>query len=118
MPQVTTVAQKQKEFTADELNTWTTILKDHNTTREHPVVDIFHQGLKVLGIQANKPPNMEAINTKLRALTGFQGVLVDGLEDGNSFYSMLSKRQFPIGNFIRDKNNLSYTPEPDIVHDL
>ena len=31
---------------------------------------------------------------------------------------MLAKRLFPVGNFIRDKRDLSYTPEPDMIHDL
>ena len=31
---------------------------------------------------------------------------------------MLARREFPIGNFIRDPKDLSYTPAPDVFHDL
>lgn len=112
------IGQTQREFSLEELSSWKNILEKHSKTREDQVVDLFHEGIQVLGITANKAPNLKAINKKLMELTGFQGVFVDGLEEGNSFYTMLSQRLFPVGNFIRDKADLSYTPEPDIVHDL
>ncbi len=102
----------------DALSTWKTILKKHETTRENQVVELFHRGLEKLAIHAAQIPNLSEVNSKLEALTGFRGVFVDGLEDTNSFFRMLSRRQFPIGNFIRDRQDLSYTPAPDIVHDL
>jgi len=63
-------------------------------------------------------PDLRSINKKLKDLTGWEGVLVEGLEGGDTFYQLLSERRFPIGNFVRDKKDLSYTPEPDIVHDF
>jgi phenylalanine-4-hydroxylase len=51
-------------------------------------------------------------------LTGWRGVPVVGLEDGASFFAMLARREFPVGNFIRDERDLSYTPAPDVFHDL
>lgn len=112
------LGQNQKNFGRDGLETWSTILDNHSRTREEQVVDLFHKGIKTLGIDSRNIPTLEVVNEKLKPLTGFQGVFVDGLEEGNNFYKMLSKRKFPVGNFIRDKQDLSYTPEPDIVHDL
>ncbi|MCB0405386.1 MAG: hypothetical protein KDD51_11425, partial [Bdellovibrionales bacterium] len=43
---------------------------------------------------------------------------VDGLEGGDSFYPALARREYPIGNFIRDAADLGYTPAPDVIHDL
>jgi phenylalanine-4-hydroxylase len=45
-------------------------------------------------------------------------VFVKGFEDPRSFYPLLKERLFPIGHFIRNRTDLSYTPEPDIVHDF
>jgi len=109
---------KDRVFTNDETETWQTVLSTHEKTRRDQVVDIFHNGLKTLDIQANKIPQLWEINDTLEKISGFNGAYVTGLEDGKSFYPMLAKRLFPVGNFIRDKRDLSYTPEPDMIHDL
>lgn len=78
----------------------------------------FSQGLEALEIGVERIPVLENVNNKLKRLTGWQGVFVTGLEDGKSFFELLSRKLFPIGNFIRDQSDLSYTPAPDIFHDL
>mgnify|MGYP001558022912 CR=1 FL=1 len=109
---------KQRDFDAEALSTWRTILTNHSHTRDNQVVDIFSRGLKTLQISSEVIPDLKEINRLLKPLGGFRGVFVNGLEDGASFYTLLSHGEFPIGNFIRDKRDLSYTPEPDLVHDL
>jgi phenylalanine-4-hydroxylase len=108
----------QRSFSANEMDAWNIILKDHEKNREIQIVDIYHEGLKILNINSNKIPQLWEINNVLMDYTGFRGKYVTGLEDGNSFYSLLANRIFPIGNFVRDKKDLSYTPAPDMVHDL
>ena len=79
---------------------------------------MFMDGLKKLGMDASDIPDLDAINARLQPMTGWRGVFVEGLEDGASFYQLLRDRQFPIGQFVRDKGDLNYTPAPDVVHDL
>jgi|TARA_B100001105_G_C22391140_1_gene444444 phenylalanine-4-hydroxylase len=105
-------------FTAAEIETWKDVLSIQEKTRERDIVDIFNSGLKALNIRADKIPQLSEVNDKLEKITGFNAVYVPGLENGKSFYPMLENRTFPIGNFIRDKRDLSYTPEPDMIHDL
>jgi phenylalanine-4-hydroxylase len=107
-----------KQYTEADKETWRLIVHRHAQTRELQVCDLFLSGVKALGINENKIPNLESLNEILFARSGFRGVLVDGLEEGKSFYRMLSERLFPVGNFIRSRQDLSYTPAPDIVHDL
>ncbi len=108
----------KKHFTDEDQKTWRRILEERDQVREEQVVDIFNEGLIKLKINAEQIPNLQEVNERLMKLTGFQGVYVEGLEDGSGFYKMLSNREFPIGHFIREAKDLSYTPEPDIVHDL
>lgn len=112
------MGQKQKDFGQNERECWKSILSEHSKTRDQQVHKLFAQGIKKLEITPEHIPNMNEINEHLEVLSGWRGVLVDGLEEGFSFYKMLANRLFPIGNFIRDKKDLSYTPEPDLVHDL
>jgi len=105
-------------FTAAEIDTWKDVLSIQEKTRESNIESIFNSGLEALDIQADKIPQLSEVNDKLDKITGFNAVYVPGLESGKSFYPMLANRLFPIGNFIRDKRDLSYTPEPDMIHDL
>ena len=112
------VEQSQKDLGADGLSSWRAILEKHTGTRDNQVYKLFREGVEALEIGPDSVPNLEEINEKLESITGWRGLFVDGLEDANSFYKLLANKRFPIGNFIRDKKDLSYTPEPDIVHDL
>lgn len=112
------LSQKQKDLGEEGLKTWKAILSQHAKTRNNQIIDLFQSGIDILGIQEDKIPDLQKINKILKEKSGFQGIFVDGFEEGKSFYGMLAERIFPIGNFIRDRQDISYTPAPDIVHDL
>ncbi len=112
------LGQKQKDLGQEGLTSWQQILENHSQTRDQQVYKIFREGIEALNINPLEIPSINKINEKLMGLTGWRGVFVDGLEDAHAFYKMLSQKQFPVGNFIRAPEDLSYTPEPDIVHDL
>jgi len=63
-------------------------------------------------------PDLAEVNQKLGRLTGWRGVVEAGFKPPLAFFAGLAKREFPIGNFIRDKSDLNYTPAPDVFHDL
>src|SRR5262245_7977099 len=107
-----------KDFNAEEQAVWRTILSEHRKKRGDQICDLFLKGVEELGIVEDQIPDMRQINRILSERSGFRGEFVRGYEEGNSFYPMLSERRFPIGNFIRSSKDLSYTPEPDVVHDL
>ena len=82
------------------------------------MVGLFSAGLETLKIGADQIPDLDQVNRLLRERTGFRGVPVEGLKEPISFFKMLSEREFPVGNFIRDSKDLNYTPAPDVFHDL
>jgi phenylalanine-4-hydroxylase len=43
---------------------------------------------------------------------------VPGLVPDEIFFAMLTERIFPVGNFIRKREQLDYLEEPDCFHDL
>jgi len=107
-----------KTFEAHEHDTWRRLYARLDHCRAHQAHPLFAAGLDALGIAADAIPSLAAVNARLEALTGWRGVPVAGLEDGRSFFALLARREFPIGEFIRDAKDLSYTPAPDVFHDL
>ncbi len=107
-----------KDFSKDENKVWGELYAKQSPLREIQIHPIFSEGLTHLKITDERIPYLEDINQRLYALSGFRGIPVEGLEDAASFFNMLERREFPVGNFIRDARDLSYTPAPDIFHDL
>lgn len=107
-----------KKFSDEDQLTWKEVLERHARTRDKQICDIFLNGVRVLNLSPEKIPELDEINQILKKCSGFEGILVEGLEEGPSFYKMLAQRKFPVGNFVRSRNDLSYTPAPDIIHDL
>jgi phenylalanine-4-hydroxylase len=107
-----------KKFTPAENQTWKALFTRQSQKRAQQIVPEFARGLEALAITPDLIPDLEQVNSRLQKLTGWRGVPVEGLEEGESFYSMLAQKMFPIGNFIRDEKDLSYTPAPDVFHDL
>jgi len=107
-----------RKFTSEENETWRLMYETQTAKRDRQIWEVFSQGIDELGFSGEGVPDLDRVNRRLRSLTGFEGVPVVGLEEDRSFYAMLAERKFPIGNFIRDRHDLSYTPAPDVFHDL
>ncbi len=107
-----------RAFGATEHETWRRLYGRLAACRAEQAHPLFVAGLAALGIDGERIPELAAVNARLGALTGWRGVPVEGLEDGRSFFALLARREFPIGAFIRDAKDLSYTPAPDVFHDL
>ncbi|MDD9900072.1 MAG: phenylalanine 4-monooxygenase, partial [Alphaproteobacteria bacterium] len=50
--------------------------------------------------------------------SGWQVMPVNGLIPDEPFFELLANRRFPVGNFLRTREQLDYIQEPDVFHDL
>src|SRR5439155_18796467 len=63
-------------------------------------------------------PELAELNAILEPRTGWRTVAVPGLVPDQIFFAMLSERVFPVGNFIRAREQLDYLEAPDCFHDM
>lgn len=105
-------------YDADDHETWSILYKRQAEILKGRAVDIFMDSLSTLGIKQNEIPTFEDVNAILMKRTGWQMVPVPGLIPGEPFFELLANRRFPIGNFIRRRDQLDYIQEPDIFHDV
>lgn len=108
----------ERLWTNDDHETWHRLFERLEHCRKNQAHRLFSDGVRVLGLTADGIPDLRRVNARLYGATGWQGVFVEGLVDGRTFLLELANRKFPIGNFIRDKADINYTPAPDIFHDL
>lgn len=112
------IDQGWRDYTRDNHETWQTLYERQMAILEPRVCPEYLDAVRALGFTADKIPNFDAVNEKLRALTGWEVVATRGLVKSKPFFDMLADRKFPSGNFIRRKDQLDYLEEPDIFHDL
>ena len=112
------VDQGWERFTAEDHAVWDTLYGRQVELLRTRVVTPFLDGLDLLDLGAPGVPELGRLNARLEARTGWKTVAVPGLVSDEAFFAMLSERVFPIGNFIRRREQLDYLEEPDCFHDI
>lgn len=75
-------------------------------------------GVHILGMDGSGIPALSDLSAALEAATRWRLARIPGLLHEKDFFSLLSKRLFPSTDYIREKNELDYTPAPDCFHDM
>ncbi|MCU1305540.1 MAG: Phenylalanine 4-monooxygenase [Acidobacteriaceae bacterium] len=78
----------------------------------------FCNGIERIGLVQDRVPDLELVNSRLEALTGWRAVPVSGFLDAKLFFKCLSERRFPTTIIVRTREQMDYLPEPDIFHDV
>lgn len=113
-----TVPQRWEDFSAEDHRVWDFLFARQQDLLQDRAVREFQQGLDVLHLSRPGIPNLDELNEKLSARTGWTVVAVPGLVPDEVFFRHLSRRRFPAGNFIRTAQQLDYLEEPDAFHDI
>jgi phenylalanine-4-hydroxylase len=112
------IAQDWAHFTVDDHAVWDILFARQVEALATRVVQAFRDGLFLLRLAHPGVPDLAEINARLEPLTGWRTVAVPGLVPDEVFFAMLADRIFPIGNFIRTRDQLDYLDEPDLFHDI
>jgi phenylalanine-4-hydroxylase len=97
---------------------WDLLFARHVDQLGSRVVSAFFDGIDLLKLSHPGVPDVEGLNAILEPRTGWRTVAVPGLVPDDIFFSMLSERVFPVGNFIRSREQLDYLEAPDCFHDM
>ena len=112
------VDQGWARFTAEDHAVWDMLYARQVALLQDRIVTPFLDGLDLLDLGAPGIPDLHRLNARLEPRTGWRTVAVAGLVPDQAFFAMLSRRLFPIGNFIRSRAQLDYLEEPDCFHDI
>jgi phenylalanine-4-hydroxylase len=76
------------------------------------------EGYQIIGLKADRLPDLAATSARLEPRTGWNSTPVSGFLPAPAFFEMLAARRFPTTTWLRGRDSLEYTPEPDIFHDV
>ena len=112
------VPQCWESFTAEDHAVWDLLFARQLELLGTRVVSEFLDGIDLLRLSHPGVPDVEGLNAILEPRTGWRTVAVPGLVPDPVFFAMLSERVFPVGNFIRKREQLDYLEAPDCFHDM
>ena len=112
------VPQCWEAFTAEDHAVWDLLFARQVDLLGSRVVSAFFDGIDLLKLSHPGVPDVEGLNALLEPRTGWRTVAVPGLVPDDIFFAMLSERVFPVGNFIRTREQLDYLEAPDCFHDM
>jgi phenylalanine-4-hydroxylase len=112
------VPQCWDAFTHDDHAVWDLLFARQVELLGTRIVTPFLDGIDLLRLSHPGVPDLEELNLILEPRTGWRTVAVTGLVPDDIFFAMLATRVFPVGNFIRRRDELDYLEEPDCFHDL
>jgi phenylalanine-4-hydroxylase len=112
------VPQGWEHFTAEDHAVWDLLFARQVELLGSRVVAPFLDGIDLLRLSHPGVPELAELNAILEPRTGWRTVAVPGLVPDEAFFAMLRDRVFPVGNFIRTREQIDYLEAPDCFHDL
>jgi phenylalanine-4-hydroxylase len=82
------------------------------------VCEEYLNGVEKLKFTPDKIPALKNLSKVFMETTHWKIARVPGLIDVEDFFKLLQRRVFPSTDYIRGKDELDYTPAPDLFHDM
>jgi phenylalanine-4-hydroxylase len=112
------IEQDWAAYTPEQNAIWSELVSRRMPQLEQHASEVYLDGFHKIGLQPEKLPNLREVSKRLHPLTGWQSTPVSGFLPADAFFEMLAARMFPTTTWIRSRESMEYTPEPDIFHDV
>jgi len=112
------IEQAYEDYTAEQHEVWAELVRRcHPQVQEHACRE-YLEGYGAVGLRNDRLPNLREVGERLKSRTGWVTTPVSGFLPADAFFEMLAARLFPTTTYVRSRQSLEYTPEPDIFHDV
>jgi len=105
-------------YTDQEHGTWAMMFAQQKRVLSKMASSEFLEALDIIQLPEDRIPTLKEVSTRLQKATGWKITRVSGLVPEKEFFECLAQKLFPCTDFIRGRDELEYTPSPDMFHDL
>jgi len=112
------IEQDYGAYTHEQHAVWAELIRRVLPEVEKHAAREYLQGFDIIGLQRDRLPDLKAVSARLEPRTGWNSTPVSGFLPAPAFFEMLGARRFPTTTWLRKRESLEYTPEPDIFHDV
>ncbi|MGH6650114.1 MAG: phenylalanine 4-monooxygenase [Sphingopyxis sp.] len=113
-----TMPQNWSAFSPEQHRTWRTLFDRQSTALDGYACRSFLKGLDILRQLTPGVPDFAELNALLKPASGWEVVAVPGWIPNRPFFEHLANRRFPAANFVRPPEQIAYSEEPDMFHDI
>lgn len=111
------IEQDYTKYAPDQHTLWGELVARRMAQLEQWACREYLEGWGVLGLERERIPHLPEVSDRLEKRTGWRVQPVSGFMPSRAFFEMLEARQFPTTTWLRSRESMDYTPEPDILHD-
>ena len=112
------VEQDWQAYTAEQHAVWQELVERRMPQLAEHACAEYLDGFAQIGLRADRLPDLKAVSANLKPRTGWASTPVSGFLPADAFFEMLAARMFPTTTWLRARESMDYTPEPDIFHDV
>jgi phenylalanine-4-hydroxylase len=112
------IPQRWSDYTPDEHARWDVLFARQKRVLAACAAPEFLAGIEALNLSRPGIPDFDMLSERLYKLTGWSVVCVPGLVPDDVFSKHLTKRQMVATRTIRAPNELDYSEDPDLFHDV
>lgn len=112
------IEQDWNAYTEEQHAIWSDLVERRMPQLEQHACAEYLDGFHQIGLQADQLPKLKEVSARLQPRTGWNSTPVSGFLPADAFFEMLAARKFPTTTWIRSRDSMEYTPEPDIFHDV
>lgn len=111
--------KEEIEFTEEQHDIWKTLYnRQLPRVRQHACRE-FLIGFDLLELPSDSIPKINDLNEKITPATGWKTVRTSvRYTDAVPWYHEFAKRHFLITDYMRERHEMDFTPEPDMFHDI
>lgn len=105
-------------YTLEEHETWQILL--HRFTEMIPryMCREYLDGFERMAFPTDRIPTLKEVQDRLRLYSDWSIRRVNGIVPDAEFYAAFADRSFPSNDYIRTRDDMDYTPHPDIFHEI
>ncbi len=112
------IKQDFAAYTSEQHATWAELVRRRMPQLHEHACAEYLDGFDQIGLREDSIPDLSDTNRRLGPRTRWNATPVSGFLPADAFFEMLAARQFPTTTWLRSRDSLEYTPEPDIFHDV
>lgn len=112
------IEQDWAAYTPEQHAIWTELVTRRMPQLHEHACSAYLEGFEQIGLQMDQLPQLAKVSARLQPRTGWNSTPVSGFLPSDAFFEMLAARKFPTTTWIRSRDAMEYTPEPDIFHDV
>lgn len=112
------IEQDYSVYTPEQHAVWRELVEQRMPQLERHASATYLDGFSKIGLKPEHLPRLADVSARLAPLTGWNSTPVSGFLPADAFFEMLGARRFPTTTWIRSRESMAYTPEPDIFHDV